>query len=244
MVTLSNASLVLHLAAKTDVDGCQKDMRHGINGQAWKINVEGTKNVINACARSGKKLIYVSTDFVFDGKKEKPYNEDDLPGPINWYGQTKYEGEKLVSQSSLPWVILRIAYPYRTNFPKRDFVRVLTDKLKNREKLKLVADHIMTPTFVDDLSNVLDYVIRNNLTGVFHAVGSQFVSPFEAGVIMSDTFGFDKNLLQKTTREEFFKNRAPRPFNLSLKNDKIQKLGIKMKSFEEGVLEVKKQLNL
>lgn len=244
LLSSSNASLVLHLAAKTDVDGCQEDMNQGTNGQAWKINVEGTKNVINACARSGKQLIYVSTDFVFDGKKEKPYGEEDTPSPINWYGQTKYEGEKLVASSSLPWVILRIAYPYRANFPKRDFLRVLIDKLKNREKLKLVTDHIMTPTFVDDLSNVLDSIIGNNLTGVFHAVGSQFVSPFEAGNIISNIFGFDKNLLQKTTREEFFKNRAPRPFNAALKNDKIQKLGIKMKSFEEGVLEVKKQLNL
>jgi len=243
-ITSSNASLVLHLAAKTDVDGCQKDMSQGTNGQAWKINVEGTKNVINACARSGKKLIYVSTDFVFDGKKEKPYSEEDTPSPINWYGQTKYEGEKLVTKSSLSWVILRIAYPYRADFPKRDFVRVLIDKLKNREKLRLVTDHIMTPTFIDGLSNVLDSIIRNNSTGIFHAVGSQFVSPFEAGVIISNIFGFDKNLLQKTTREEFFKNRAPRPFNLALKNDKIQKLGIRMKTLREGILEIKKQLNL
>lgn len=244
LITSSNASLVLHLAAKTDVNGCQKDMSQGTNGQAWKINVEGTKNVVNACERSGKKLIYISTDFVFDGKKEKPYGEEDTPNPINWYGQTKYEGEKLVASSSLLWVILRLAYPYRANFQKKDFVRALIDGLKNGEKLSLIIDHIMTPTFIDDLSNVLDSIIENNLTGVFHAVGSQFVSPFEAGVIISDIFDFDKNLLQKTTRGEFFKNRAPRPFFLALKNDKIRKLGIKMRSFEEGVLEVKKQLNL
>ncbi len=240
----SNATIVLHLAAKTDVDGCEKDKPLGISGDAWKINVEGTKNVINACARSGKKLIYVSTDFVFDGKKEKPYGEEDAPSPINWYGQTKYEGEKLVVSSSLSWVILRLAYPYRANFQKRDFARVLIDRLKNGEKVSLITDHIMTPTFADDLSYALEIIINKESLGIFHAVGSQFVSPFEAGVIISNIFGFDKNLLQKTTRGEFFKNRAPRPFNLALKNDKIQKLGIRMKSFEEGVLGVRKQLGL
>ena len=244
LITSSHASLVLHLAAKTDVDSCQKDMSQGTNGQAWKINVEGTKNVINACSRSGKKLIYVSTDFVFDGKKEKPYSEEDSPNPVNWYGQTKYEGEKLVTSSSLSWVILRLAYPYRANFQKRDFVRALIDRLKDGEKVSLITDHIMTPTFIDDLSYALEKIVNKESLEIFHAIGSQFVSPFEAGVIIANIFGFDKNLLQKTTREEFFKNRAPRPFNLSLKNDKIQKLGIRMKSFEEGVLEVKKQLNL
>lgn len=242
LITSSNASLFLHLAAKTDVDGCEKDKPLGISGDAWKINVEGTKNIVDACTKSGKKIIYISTDFIFDGGKEEPYTEDDNQNPINWYGQTKFEGEKIVSNSSLPFAILRIAYPYRANFQKKDFIRVLIDKLKNREKLKLVADHIMTPTFVDDLLNVLDSIIRNNLTGVFHAVGSQFVSPFEVGVILSDIYGFDKNLLQKTTREDFFKNRASRPFNLALKNDKIQKLGIKMKTLEEGLFEIRKQL--
>ena len=162
LITSSNASLVLHLAAKTDVDGCQKDKEKDIKilryedikeretawvkeKTAWGVNVIGTKNVINACARSGKKLIYVSTDFVFDGKKEKPYGEEDAPSPINWYGQTKYEGEKLVASSSLSWVILRLAYPYRANFQKRDFARVLIDRLKNGEKVSLITDHIMTP---------------------------------------------------------------------------------------------------
>jgi len=244
LITSSHASLVLHLAAKTDVDSCQKDMSQGTNGQAWKINVEGTKNVINACSRSGKKLIYVSTDFVFDGKKEKPYSEEDSPNPVNWYGQTKYEGEKLVTSSSLSWVILRLAYPYRANFQKRDFVRALIDRLKDGEKVSLITDHIMTPTFIDDLSYALEKIVNKESLEIFHAIGSQFVSPFEAGVIIANIFGFDKNLLQKTTREEFFKNRAPRPFNLALENDKIQKLGIRMKSFEEGVLRIRKQLNL
>jgi len=244
LIASSNASLVLHLAAKTDVDGCEKDKPLGISGDAWKINVEGTKNVVNACQKSGKKIIYISTDFVFDGKKEEPYVEEDIQNPKNWYGRTKYEGEKIVSDSSLSLAILRIAYPYRANFQKKDFARVLIGKLRNGERLKLITDHIMTPTFVDDLAEVLDKIIESNSIGIFHAVGSQFISPFEAGNLVAKIFNFDKNLIAETTRKVFFKDRASRPFHLALKNDKIQKLGIKMRTFEEGIFEIKKQLNL
>ncbi len=259
LIDSSNASLVLHLAAKTDVDDCEKDKEEdlrikniqnekqkeeewNVKKTAWAVNVLGTQNIIKACEKSGKKIIYISTDFVFDGEKAEPYVEEDVQNPISWYGQTKYEGEKLVIKSSLSWAILRLAYPYRANFQKKDFARVLIDKLKNGEKVSVITDHIMTPTFIDDLSYVLDTLISNESLGIFHVVGSQFVSPFEAGVIIANIFGFDKNLLQKTTREVFFKGRAPRPFHLALKNDKIQKLGIKMKTLEEGLFEIRKQL--
>ena len=119
----SNASIVLHLAAKTDVDGCEKDRTLGTEGDAWKINVLGTENVVEACEKNNKKLIYVSTDFVFDGETKSEYSEEDKPNPINWYARTKYEGEKIVQSSNFNWIIVRIAYPYRSNFKRKDFVR-------------------------------------------------------------------------------------------------------------------------
>jgi dTDP-4-dehydrorhamnose reductase len=84
----SNADIVLHLAAKTDVDGCEDDKVIGKEGQAWKVNVYGTRNIAQACEAYKKKLIYISTDFVFDGEKEF-YTEEDTPHPINWYAITK-----------------------------------------------------------------------------------------------------------------------------------------------------------
>jgi len=236
--------LVLHLAEKTDVDSCQKDMSQGTNGQAWKINVEGTKNVINACARSGKKLIYVSTDFVFDGKKEKPYSEEDTPSPINWYGQTKYEGEKAVEKSGADYVILRIAYPYRAKFAiRKDFARSIKERLENNQPVKTVANHIFCPTFIDDLAGVIDKAIENDLSGIYHAVGASSISPLDACNLIADVFDLNRSLISKTTREEFFKDRAFRPFNLSLSNGKIEKLGVIMRPFKEGLSEIRKQLN-
>jgi len=239
-----DSPLILHLAGKTDVDACEKDKELGEEGEAWKINVFGTKNILKAAEKSGKKLIYISTDLVFDGKKntQEGYTEEDKPSPVNWYAQTKYEGEKLVQKGNAHWIIVRIAYPYRAIFEKKDFVRVLIDKFEQKEKLYMIKNHIMSPTFIDDVAGAIDTVIKNNLSGIYHAVGSQFVSPYDAAVIIASEFSFDKNLIEQTSREEFFRNRAERPFFLGLKNDKIEKFGVKMKSFEEGIKEIKRQL--
>ena len=242
-IASSDASIVLHLAAKTDVDGCEKDREEGVNGAAWRINVEGTRNIVEVCQKSGKKIIYFSTDFVFNGEKEEPYSELDEPDPINWYAKTKFEGEKIVGNSGAPYIIVRTAYPYRAIFAEKpDFVRTILKKLKDRESIIAVSDHIMTPTLIDDIAKALDVLIKNKSDGKFHVVGSQYVSPFDAALSIADTFGFDKSLVQKTTREEYFRNKAPRPFHLALKNDKIEKLGIKMKTFEEGLFEIQKQI--
>ena len=234
----SNASIVLHLAAKTDVDGCEKDKGQAESGDAWKINVLGTKNIVDGCLGSRKKLIYISTDFIFDGEKKDPYMEEDLANPVNWYGRTKYEGEKLVLSSNLDFIIARIAYPYRSDFERLDFVRKFIKLISEGKSVSMVTDHVMTPTYIDDIAQALDILIRNKTTGVYHVVGSQFINPYEIGLRLADKLGISKTQIKQTTREEFFKDRAPRPFHLALKNDKIKGLGVKMRTFEEGLLEV------
>lgn len=252
----SDAPIVVHLAAKADVDGCERDKEkdsrilkyQNIRKQeeewrrektAWYVNVLGTKNLTEACAKTGKKLIYVSTDFIFDGEKEDGYAEEDNPNPINWYGKTKYEGEKIV-QSLNSYCIMRLAYPYRASFGRNDFVRRIILSLKNKESLQMVTDHFMTPTFIDDFAGALDILIKTKSQGIFHAVGSQFVTPYKAALLIAKVFGFNPSLISKTTREEFFKDRAKRPFYLKIKNAKISGLGSKMLEFEEGLKRIKK----
>lgn len=241
---ISSDSIIFHLAAKADVDSCEQEKSLGKESMAWKINVEGTRNVVEACKIGGKKIIYVSTDFVFDGKKEGGgYTEEDNPNPVNWYAQTKFEGENIVKNSGLPFIIMRIAYPYRAKFEmKKDFVRNIISRLEKNQKVQAVTDHVMTPTFIDDIASAVDVLIKNNSEGIFHVVGGQFISPYNAGLLIAKVFGFESSLVEETTKEEYFKGCAERPFRLALKNDKIQKLNIKMKGLEEGLLEVKKQL--
>lgn len=230
--------IILHLAGKTDVDSCEEDKERGREGEAWKANVLGVSNIIEAACKTNKKIIYFSTDFVFDGEKGN-YSETDTPNPINWYGITKYEGEKIITSSSLPHLIIRPAYPYRANeFEKKDFLHTIILRLKNHERIQAVVDHIFTPTFVDDIARALDALLQQDSIGVYHIVGSQSLTPYEAAVKIADTFGFDKTLISKVTLKEFFAGRAPRPFNLSMKNDKISSLGVKMKTFDEGLQQV------
>lgn len=232
-ISHSSASVVLHLAAQTDVDGCEKDKE-----LTWHVNVDGTHHIVQACRENNTYLIYASTDFVFDGTKEF-YTEEDIPHPINNYGKTKYEGEKIVQSSSIECAIVRIAYPYRCFFPKKDFVRTMIGKLKSGETVKAVTDHVMTPTFIDDIALALVYFIENKIPGLFHVVGNQYVTPYKVSTLIADACGFDTKLIQKSNREEYFKGRAPRPFRLALKNDKIGKLGLRMKGFEEGLKQIK-----
>jgi dTDP-4-dehydrorhamnose reductase len=256
----SDANIVIHIAAKTNVDGCQTDKEKDKQilsfktseekenawkeeKTAWAVNVFGTQNIVKACQKTNKKIVYISTDFVFDGTK-KSYAENEKPNPINWYAKTKYEGEKLIQNSGLDYIIARIAYPYRALFKRNDFVRGLLEKLERGEKLNMVTDHIMVPTFIDDIANALDILIRLNQKGIFHVVGSQRVTPYDAAIKIAQGFDLrDESLISKTTRREYFAGKAPRPFCLYLKNDKIGKLGIEMSTFDKGLSEIKNQID-
>jgi dTDP-4-dehydrorhamnose reductase len=96
----------------------------------------------------------------------------------------------------------------------------------------------MTPTFLDDFTRCIDLLIQSNQTGIFHTVGDQSLTPFDAANLIAQKFGYDQSLIAKTTRARYFKDRAPRPFNLSMNNDKIRKLGVSMRTFEEGLKEI------
>lgn len=257
-ITSSRPDMIIHFAAKTNVDGCEEDKTRdkeilGIKDQnekeaawlnektAWAINVFGTANVVKACEKNKIKLIHISTDFVFDGTR-KSYNEESEVHAVNWYGETKLEAEKVVKSSDVEYLIVRPAYPYRAIHEKRDFVRAILNKLNKGEQIKAVSDHVMTPTFIDDLVNGLDVLINKEEKGIFHLVGSQTVTPYNAAIKIAKKFNLDDSNIVKTTRSEYFKDKAQRPFCLNLKNDKIGRLGIEMSTFDKGLIEVKNQL--
>jgi dTDP-4-dehydrorhamnose reductase len=240
----SPADTIIHLAAKTNVDDCEDDRMFGEEGESWQVNVVGTEHIATAAKKSGKRVLYISTDFVFDGAKEY-YTEEDEPNPINWYGETKLRGEEILQESGADASILRISYPYRGHFPaKKDFVRVMIDKLQKKEPVTAVTDHIFTPTFIDDIALVIDDFLQRDLQGVYHVVGGSSMSVYDGIHMIAKTFGFDESLIHETTRSEFFRNRAFRPFTLALKNDKITELGIRMMSFEDGLKQIREQINV
>lgn len=257
-ISSSEAKVVLHLAAKTNVDVCEKDKERDreiidfvktedkenafINEKtAYGVNVFGTQNIVDACKKTEKKIIFISTDFVFNGQK-KSYTEEDEPDPIGWYAKTKYEAEKVVKNSNLDFIIARTAYPYRAYFERTDFVRTIITKLERNEQLKMITDHVFVPTFIDEIVNALDILIRTEQKGIFHIVGSESITPYNAALKIAEEFELDSSLISKTTRQEYYHGKAQRPFCLNLKNDKIGKLGIEMSTFDMGLKEIKNQM--
>lgn len=236
------ASIVLHLAAFTNVDECEKQKPAGQKSLAWQINVIGTENIAKLCRRYQKKLIYISTDFVFDGRAG-PYQEDDMPNPSNFYARTKFVGEKVVQKLLNEFLICRIAFPFRSKFTqKTDIVRTIIEKLAKSSLVNVVDNLYLTPTFIDDIAYALDLLIKQQQTGIFHLVGDTCLTPKELADKIAAVFGFDKNLAQAVRAETYFKNRAPRPKNSCLTNLKIKALGGKFHNIVESLEIIKKQM--
>jgi len=224
--------IFFHLAAYTNVPGAEtnKDL-------CFKINRDGTKNVFEAVTKKQKKFVYISTDFVFDGVKP-PYDESSIPNPVGVYASSKFEGEKIVKDKAM---IVRIAYPYRASFElKRDFFRTFKYYLENNKPLSMISDSIMTPTFIDDIAYGLRYLFNNFKPEIYHLVGAQYLSPYETAVKVAEAFGLDRSLIGKTTYEEYIKGKARLPQFASIRSGK--NTFWKMKTFSEGLEEIKKQL--
>lgn len=239
-VKASQADWVLHLAAKADVDMCEADRRMGKEGEAWRVNVIGTQNICEAAHETGKRLIYISTDFVFKGDKSV-YHEYDTTDPINWYGMTKAEGEKIVSRYPGN-LVLRISYPFKKEVSqKKDLLHHMLYKLKSGKPVYAVTDHIFTPTFIDDIAQAIARLIQLGENGIFHAVGSSSVTPYQAVELIAKVFEYPGSKILPITRRKFYKDRAPRPYQLVLKNDKITALGVIMHSFTDSLHIIKRK---
>lgn len=243
-ISASSAPWMIHLAAKTDVDGAEAERPLGEQSSTWIVNVRATEYIVEACQRTGKRLLYVSTDYVFDGTKDT-YTEEDIPNPQGWYAVTKHEGEKQVARLGDHGLIIRIANPYRASFPaKPDFVAKIRQKLEQGELIASPSDQLFVPTFIDDIARGIKALIEKNASGIYHVVGSDALSPFDAAKTVARTFGFEESLVAPAAFTSYFASRAPRPFRAALKNDKITKFGVRMATFREGLKEIARQLSV
>ena len=224
--------IFLHLAAYTNVQGAEENEK-----LTYAVNRDGTKNIYEAVSSKKRNLIYISTDFVFDGNSP-PYYEDSKPNPLAVYAKSKYEGEKILEDNAM---IVRIAYPYRADFPnKKDFFRTFKSYLEAGKTLTMIHDSQMTPTFIDDIAYGLRHLMHNFSPEIFHLVGSSSVSPYEAVLEIANKFKLDGKLVKKISYEEYLKGKAALPRYAEIKSKKNDFW--KMKSLSEGLDEIAKQL--
>jgi dTDP-4-dehydrorhamnose reductase len=241
-VSKSKASWVFHFAAKTDVDQAEKEKQLGEKSQTWIVNVGATRNLVNACKRYQKKLLYVSTDFVFPGG-DKIFTEEDAPEPIGWYATTKYLGEQETEVLGSNRLIVRLSFPYgAVDSLRPDFVGRILGALKEGKHVMSPVDQVFVPTHLQTIADGIRALILHEAFGIYHLVGPEAMSSYDSAVLIAETFGYDTAKIKKTTALEFYKGRAPRAFHLVISNGKISELGVKAINFREGLSLLKEQL--
>jgi dTDP-4-dehydrorhamnose reductase len=227
--------IVVHTAAETNVDKCETDKKY-----AWKINAVGTRNVAEASEELGAKMVYVSTDYVFDGEK-RLYSEEDEPNPINYYGASKLEGEKYVADLCKNYVIARTSVLYGWHPWKSNFVKWAIESLRGGKQISVVNDHFNSPTLADNLAEILLEIIKKDLKGVYHTAGSERINRFDFTLKIAETFDLDSSLVKPIKMSELKVWVAKRPRDSSLCVDKIQReLKTKLLNGKEGLEKMRK----
>jgi dTDP-4-dehydrorhamnose reductase len=212
LITETRPDVVFHPAALTNLDYCEKNKE-----DAWAVNVEGTRNIADACGETGSKLVYISTDYVFDGLRGM-YKETDLVRPPNYYALTKFEGEKIVGGLH-DHIIARTSVLYG-NHPRPNFVVWAIRELREGRRINIVEDQYNSPTLADDLSDILIKLVETEENGIFHTAGSERISRLDFVCRIADIFGLDSKLINPITTNQL-KWVAKRPMDSSLDVSKV-----------------------
>lgn len=231
--------VVIHTAALTNVDKCEEDEE-----LAWKVNVNGTRNVAELSCKHEAFLIHVSTDYVFPGEKGL-YKETDKTDPINQYGITKLEGEKAVKAILDEWCIARpsVIYGSTPAAGKVNFVLWVLEKLKKGEPIRVITDQYVSPTLNTNLAEMILEVAKRRLTGVYHLAGATPANRYNFAWLIAETFKLNKNLV-KPARSKEMTWKAKRPRNTSLNVEKALKTLLnKPLKIEEALNKLKEEIN-
>ena len=226
---LCRPDVVLNMAAMTDVDGCE-----GASENAEKINAHGAAVVAGLCAEFGARLIHISTDYIFDGKKGSPYREDDEPNPASVYGRTKLAGERMIIERLPSAVVIRTQWLYGRG--GSSFVDKIVKAAEGQGSVRVVNDQEGSPTYAKDLAVPITAVIEKGLSGIFHVSNSGSCSWYEFARAIFSLKGMDVRVSPITTPE--LGRPAERPscsvFDLSrLEHD----AGVRMRHWMEALRE-------
>ncbi len=220
---ITNYDVIIHCAAWTAVDMAEDDDKVEL---VRKVNGEGTKNIAEACKNINAKMVYISTDYVFDGQGTKPWSPDCKDyKPLNVYGQTKLEGELAVSSILDKYFIVRIAWVFGLN--GKNFIKTMINVGKSHDEVRVVNDQIGTPTYTLDLSRLLVDMIETEKYGYYHVTNEGgYISWYDFTKEIYRQYGLNTKVIPVTT-EEYGLSKAKRPFNSRLDKSKLIENGFK-----------------
>lgn len=202
---------IVHTAAYTDVDGCEIN-----RNLAWRVNAEGTRHVALASSKTDAHLVYVSTDYVFEGRRGF-YSEEDKPNPINYYGCTKLKGEEFVKAYAKNWCIARSSVIYGWGGSKLNFATWLIENLRQGKEVKVLVDQYVSPTLNTNLAQMLLEIAERKITGTLHTAGATRVSRYGFATKLAGSFGLNVNLIKPAQMNEIsWKARRPRDSSLNV----------------------------
>lgn len=223
VLTEEKPDAVIHCAAWTAVDAAEdEDKQETVRA----INAGGTRNIAMACKKLDCKMVYISTDYVFDGQGEEPWQPDSRAyAPLNVYGRTKLEGELAVAELVEKFFIVRIAWVFGAN--GGNFVKTMLNIGKKYDTLRVVRDQIGTPTYTSDLAGLLADMIGTERYGYYHATNEGgFISWYDFACEIFRRAGYDTKVIPVTT-EEYGLSKARRPFNSRLDKSKLAREGFR-----------------
>jgi dTDP-4-dehydrorhamnose reductase len=221
-------SIVIHVAAYTDVDGCELDAE-----KAFAVNAEGTRHIGLAASRSGSKVVYLSTDYVFDGNKREPYLESDPPSPLNVYGHSKWKGEQYIQEWVKNALILRTQWLYGRY--GKNFVTSILQQAREKTVLSIVNDQIGSPTYTADLAKAISVLIRCQAQGIFHVANNDFCTWYTFGQAILKLSGINRVKVIPISSKEFGRP-AVRPSYSVLNCQKLKKeTGLALRSWSEAL---------
>lgn len=216
VIKASKVDSVIHCAAYTAVDAAEDNIE-----VCRKVNGDGTRNIAKVCKELDLKLIYISTDYVFDGEGERPWFPDDKRSPLNVYGQTKYEGEVAVQELLEKYFIVRIAWVFGVN--GKNFIKTMLSLGETRDELNVVEDQIGSPTYTYDLAVLLVDMIETEKYGIYHATNEGLCSWCDFAKEIFKQAGM--NVKVNPVDSSAFPAKAKRPHNSRMSKDKLEEEG-------------------
>lgn len=234
--------VIIHGAAMTHVDQCEQNQ-----ADCFRANVLATSYLVQAAEKIGSHFVFVSTDFIFSGADgHNPYTEDAAPDPVNYYGQTKLEGEELLKRSSLKWAIARtvLVYGLANDLSRSNIILWVKSSLEAGKQIQVVDDQVRTPTLAEDLAAGCILIAEQRATGVFNISGAELLTPYQMAMETADYFGLDKSLINRTD-STLFTQPAKRPMKTGFIIEKaVKQLGFQPKTFRTGIGIIAKQIIL
>lgn len=218
---------VIHCAAYTAVDAAEDNVE-----LCRRVNAEGTANIAKVCRELDIKMMYISTDYVFDGQGTRPWEPDDARNPLNVYGQTKYEGEVAVTDALDKYFIVRIAWVFGVN--GKNFIKAILNKAKTVDTLTVVNDQFGSPTYTFDLARLLVDMIVTDKYGFYHATNEGICTWYEFACEIIRQAGMDTKVLPVSADQ--YPAKAKRPTNSRMSKEKLTENGFeKLPSWQDAL---------